>query len=275
MEKIKCEVIRDLMPLVADDVASAESKELVSEHVESCEVCKAYFAGMTAQIARTAVPEDGPTSTFVKFTHRMEKRVRMKKVMIALTAAFVALCVVIVGGYVVFDRMNTYNFMPIEKTKAWLWHEGNGDVNVMVQMQDGHGWYDSVSMYREGDTVYLTPNEPELKLWNRGATGELYNVGWFDLLWEDGQLYYHLREYDSEYNPETGFFEEVECEYKIPLRLIRWGNVDNFATLYEKGDVLPTHNELMAQIEAGESAPDTPIPTPVAIATPEPSAKED
>ena len=106
MEKIKCEVIRDLMPLVADDVASAESKELVSEHVESCEVCKAYFAGMTAQIARTAVPEDGPTSTFVKFTHRMEKRVRMKKVMIALTAAFVALCVVIVGGMVVFDKMN-------------------------------------------------------------------------------------------------------------------------------------------------------------------------
>lgn len=274
MDKIKCEVIRDLMPLVADDVASAESKELVNGHIEGCEVCRAYYAGMTAQLARMAMPEDGPTSTFVKFTQRMEKRVRMKKVLIALTAAFVALCVVIVGGCVLASKMNNYDVMPIEKTQAWLWHESNGDVSVMVQMQEGHGWYDNVGMSREGDIVYLIPNEPQLKLWNQGATGGLYNVSWFELLWEDDQLYYHFSVTNSQFDVDSGWLEDVEEEYKIPIRYVRWGGRDNYTTIYEEGDMIPAYNELLKEIETGEVEPSAaPLVSPAVEVTPAPSAK--
>ena len=41
--KKDCEVVRDLMPLVLDDVASDGSKHMVSAHVQTCAECAAYM----------------------------------------------------------------------------------------------------------------------------------------------------------------------------------------------------------------------------------------
>ena len=35
-----CEIVRDLIPLVADDIASEESKKFVENHCETCDECK-------------------------------------------------------------------------------------------------------------------------------------------------------------------------------------------------------------------------------------------
>ena len=282
MDKIKCEVIRDLMPLVADEVASEESKELVNEHMEDCEVCKAYYAGMTAQMLRNSMPEDGPTGAFVKFTKQMKKRVRMKKVMVALTAAFVALCVVIVGACVVYDRMNTSVHMDIDKTQAWLWRESNGEVNLAIRMKEGYGWYYKLGSFREGDVFYLVPYEPELKLWNKGVHGGLNKENQLELLWEDGKLYYHIDVSHTVYNVETGWFEDNTQEYKIPIRYVRWGTDNNYTTLYEEGDTIPTREEIYEIIypsaEEDASAPeatDLPKATTAPTVTVVPAAKED
>ena len=36
-----CEVIRDLLPLCADGVASDESRAAVEEHIRTCAACRA------------------------------------------------------------------------------------------------------------------------------------------------------------------------------------------------------------------------------------------
>ena len=38
--KINCEVIGDLLPLYAENMASKKSRELVEEHIATCESCK-------------------------------------------------------------------------------------------------------------------------------------------------------------------------------------------------------------------------------------------
>ncbi len=40
---ISCKVIRDLIPLVRDGVATRESKELVEEHLRICKSCQDYY----------------------------------------------------------------------------------------------------------------------------------------------------------------------------------------------------------------------------------------
>ena len=40
---IKCDVIRDLLPLYMDDLVSEETKRLVEEHLEQCEDCRKYL----------------------------------------------------------------------------------------------------------------------------------------------------------------------------------------------------------------------------------------
>lgn len=37
--KMDCRVIRDLLPLYVDEVCSAESREIVEEHLSECETC--------------------------------------------------------------------------------------------------------------------------------------------------------------------------------------------------------------------------------------------
>lgn len=43
MEK-KCEIVQDLIPLVADQVASGASIEMVEEHIKDCEECHSVYA---------------------------------------------------------------------------------------------------------------------------------------------------------------------------------------------------------------------------------------
>ena len=42
MEKINCNVIQDILPLYIDDVVSDDTKELVEEHLQNCEICHRY-----------------------------------------------------------------------------------------------------------------------------------------------------------------------------------------------------------------------------------------
>ena len=42
--KEKCEIIRDLLPLVQDGVASEASCRLVREHLETCEECRSAYS---------------------------------------------------------------------------------------------------------------------------------------------------------------------------------------------------------------------------------------
>ena len=48
--KKDCEVVRDLMPLVLDDVASDGSKHMVSAHVQTCAQCAAYMNQLKADL---------------------------------------------------------------------------------------------------------------------------------------------------------------------------------------------------------------------------------
>ncbi len=48
--KKDCEVVRDLMPLVLDDVASDGSKHMVSAHLQTCAECAAYMNQLKADL---------------------------------------------------------------------------------------------------------------------------------------------------------------------------------------------------------------------------------
>ena len=47
---MKCEIIRDLMPLYLDDICSAETKKTVEEHLADCEECRKYMKQMQTEL---------------------------------------------------------------------------------------------------------------------------------------------------------------------------------------------------------------------------------
>ena len=44
--KLSCDIIRDLLPLYAEELASEDSQAAVREHLETCEDCRSAFADM-------------------------------------------------------------------------------------------------------------------------------------------------------------------------------------------------------------------------------------
>lgn len=55
MNNVSCEVIRDLLPLYADGVASGESRKLVQEHLETCPACREELDKLRAPVS---VPQE-------------------------------------------------------------------------------------------------------------------------------------------------------------------------------------------------------------------------
>ena len=237
MCNVKCEVVRDLMPLVADDVASVESRQLVQAHLENCETCRAYYEGMTARLEKTPVPEED--TSFIRFCRRMESGFRLRRVLVWLLIAALAVLACGAGGIILSDRMNAGVAMPVERTKASLIHDVNGQVFACIEMQDGYGWYGWTMWKYDRECLWITPEMPSLVLWNRGNTNPEQMEALQHVVWEDGRLYYVEQECDVVYDEENDLYTDQWTTVKKPIGVLRWGTPDDFTTLYEQGDRIP------------------------------------
>lgn len=77
--KLSCDVIRDLLPLYAENLTSPASGELVESHLEGCAECRTYLS----QLRRPAqLPEEVP----VRSLDRVRKKIKKRRVLTAVTA---------------------------------------------------------------------------------------------------------------------------------------------------------------------------------------------
>lgn len=51
MSKLNCNVVRDILPLYADEVVCDDTRELVEEHLNECEGCRQELFAMKVQVA--------------------------------------------------------------------------------------------------------------------------------------------------------------------------------------------------------------------------------
>ena len=73
MSRLDCEIIRDLIPLCVEDIASDKSMEAVKEHIKSCEVCNRIYEGsnepdIKAQNIKSAEPLNNFKKKYRKHT---------------------------------------------------------------------------------------------------------------------------------------------------------------------------------------------------------------
>lgn len=99
---MKCEVIRDLIPLYDEKLCSGESAALVEEHIETCAACKRLLE----ELPRADVPQADPNGIkpFVKIKRKLRARVAA---LIAL--GVVLLAVLIPVGYLTVNQIFHFN----------------------------------------------------------------------------------------------------------------------------------------------------------------------
>ena len=90
----KCGIVKDLLPLYADDVCSIESKKLVTEHLAECdECCKELESYQLDVITGNAMEKEAVK----KFRKKTERKITLKVVSIVL-----AVCIGVIGAFNVY-----------------------------------------------------------------------------------------------------------------------------------------------------------------------------
>ena len=93
-----CCIVKDLLPLYAEDMTSGETAAFVKEHLDGCENCRAALDALKAPVpAKETAPDDAVPLKTVK------KKLTRKKALIAIVAALAALVIAVVGAVVFFE----------------------------------------------------------------------------------------------------------------------------------------------------------------------------
>lgn len=100
--KKDCEVVRDLMPLVLDDVASDGSKHMVSAHVQTCVQCAAYMNQLKADLPAGKKSELDSRAAFDAAAQTLRKQKRRRTLRNVLLGALIV-CILGLANLYCFD----------------------------------------------------------------------------------------------------------------------------------------------------------------------------
>ncbi len=81
---LKCDVIKDILPLYVDNVVSEETKKIVSEHITECESCKAELDNLSKNITNTIIDDCGEINVLKQVERKLKKK---KYITIAISIA--------------------------------------------------------------------------------------------------------------------------------------------------------------------------------------------
>lgn len=270
MNKITCDMARDLMPLVIDSVASNDSRAALQTHLQDCGDCARIFAAMQA---KDPAPET-EDSAFIQFSRKLERGFRLRNIVAGLLLAMIIGVAGFFGYYWIDGNINGVSrIAPTDCAKAELFIDNtdrftgttnpegaegllhltltpdserglwtfNMDFSDQVRLSE---WSNDWNLEPDSDILYLTPMEPKWLLGRTGRT-EPTEQSFAQFYWIDGAL--RFIRYDYKMIIENGEEIAVEDTDKIiansPVQEVRWGHPEDYVTLYKAGDSLPFLSE--------------------------------
>ncbi len=222
--KNECNVVRDLMPLVIDNVASEESRSLVTAHVQQCESCAETYKTLQSQIAdESAAAEAAAFARAADDLKRLKKKRRA--IIVAVTALVTALVLLIGNG--VWDFLHTHGF-PVRADSysiKLLQIKGTNLVMELYEdMEDISGWSSYTKRTDGVNRMIITAEAPLL-----GKTHQWNYVTIHDtFMLNDGKLYARPNGTDP--------IDEI----------VQVGRDDTEKVVYKQGDSIPVSSDELA-----------------------------
>jgi len=225
MKKNDCNLIRDLMPLVIDRVASDESREAVENHILSCEECKKQYDQMKADLPDdTRVEYEADQQKFMDALKSL-RRSRLRRRICTIAVAAVVCLVAVIGGAFTYDRLFNRYSVPVELDRYTV---------SLAQLKDG--------------TIMATADVSNMHF-NRLSTSDFFPT-------EDDSgivlyLYYmaapiHISDSSASWKEPKEWMNYIELSGTKPLVEIRQGTPDHYNVLWKAEDgPLPAASEQM------------------------------
>jgi len=87
MEKINCDIIKDLLPLYVDNVLSPESKTAVEEHLKTCPQCSKEVEELRASLPDEQALSDNENQ-FFKYLQKKFRKLSFLRILLVLLVVF-------------------------------------------------------------------------------------------------------------------------------------------------------------------------------------------
>ena len=114
MKKNECNVVRDLMPLVLDRVASEESREIVETHIASCEECRKQYDAMKADLPEeTRAEYEEEQKQFTDALKAIKKKKLRRRIRLIALAALACMAAVLIGLFA-YDALFWKMTVPVD-----------------------------------------------------------------------------------------------------------------------------------------------------------------
>lgn len=171
MNKVNCNVIKDILPLYVDDVVSDDTRKLVSAHMESCHECQKKHESLCSKVMI-------PVENNAKPLKKIKQAWNRKKIMLVSTTLIVAIIImcsallavehfvyqekITVNGAVYVQKGGNVTSLPADYTEIGyihgisFWSTGNPTEDYMATNLDGK--YGGCPIYQSNDNdqmIYL------------------------------------------------------------------------------------------------------------------------
>lgn len=169
MNRIPCEVIKDLLPSYIDSLTSEKTKVIIDEHLKNCKDCSNTLKKMRGDSDAQMQPDedDKKEIAFLKKTKRMQNIAILSSIAaIILCGLFILLRFFIVGisysgSYYMIDKLSMEN----------------GVVSIQLGSADSSANVISRIKFKEENGVLnLTPNEVPVSIFCRGGKEFTYTL---------------------------------------------------------------------------------------------------
>ena len=148
---IKCEVIRDLLPLYADGVASEESRALIEEHLKECADCREYLKLLQEDIPD--VSENAFADEAASLKKIKSKMLRNRILIVLVTLAFT----IIAGAVLHSQHLTEYSGsldenLSFELPAGYELKESSADSNIESKsyVRETADTRETITLYYDG-----------------------------------------------------------------------------------------------------------------------------
>jgi len=148
-----CNVVRDILPLYAEDMVCGDTRELLERHLEHCESCRAELAKIRKPAAIAPDTDTAPLEG-------LKRRLRRRRARAGFFAAVAALLIAVT----VFSALMAPNYFPYSEELLEISEGPSGSV---------------VILFDQGVTGYSVERE-----YNSGSAAEVYRVSAWDTAWD-------------------------------------------------------------------------------------------
>ena len=230
MKNNDCNIVRDLMPLVLDRVASDESREVVEDHISTCPRCRKQYEEMKADMPEeTRAEYEEEQRTVVEALKDARRRKKRRKIRLIVLPIVISIAVFFTG-VLLYGYLFVWSSVQVDNSLYMLSlaQLKNGSLDVTVEDCGIRGLkYDSTCCEKrkeaEGTVLYL-----------------YYVVPPYDSLGSNSRDPANLRK-----SRFTSFEIHANKLSTDGLVEIRQGKPGNYITLWKKGETIPAASEEM------------------------------